>query len=1113
MTFRDLKSAISLSFLCFGLLVSVAIAQVSSGTILGTVLDQSGGGIPRVSVTVTDMGTGFQRTVTTGSDGNYVVENLSPGSYEVAASISGFKAKTTKGILLRVDERARVDMSMEIGDMTQHVTVQAAAATIETDNANIGEVIETKKVLDLPLNGRSFYQLATLTPGVMNNDQDNTGQFAQTGSGTGAGGGGSISSNGMQPASTNVLLDGVQNTEFGAGRLAFSPSIDLIQEFKILGNVYDAEFGQSPSAQISIITKRGTLKYHGSAYGFHRNDNLDARNFFQTDALPEFRRSQFGGSLGGNIPKSKRDFFFLNYEGSRQSKGLTIPLTVPALAIKNGDFSGTTTTIYDPLTLDPATGKRQPFLNNRIPDDRITQQAKVIRELWPDPVLPVAAGNFISNPTRVRNTDQWSIRYDRNFSEKDTITFRYTRNKIDGVEPKPRDQAIGIPGFRENEHFTGQNHRFGWTHIFTPTTLNSFNFGFSQFAQVRDMETSEPGAFSSTGKHGPLAAPTFFERSGIQGINPESAKAGLPWIIVNGFTNIFDDAFAPAVSSEPHIQFSNILSTVSGNHSLKAGFDTLHATFNLDIELLTRGLIIFSPKFTTAGVNMPGDQNNAFADFLLGQIDFSLLFGNALKQQQLMSWWSGFVQDNWSIHPNLTLNLGLRYEIYNRPVEKHNRVVAIDLNSQSFVFPGAIPTLPGTPPNSAVAEDLGYSRSLQANNTYNNFAPRLGFAWRMFGNNKTVLRGGAGMFYSWFVTDMAVNQGIGAPFVPNIAIGSNPDVPAVNFTEPFEGGIAPSTGGSVAIKDNRTPYVLQYSLSVDRAITEGLGAEVAYVGNAARKIMMSFPFNQPFPGPGPVAPRRPFPAFSDLNGLVAWGTAHYDALQVKVRKELGPRGLMLLGSYTWGRALGTAVPGANFRNVDFRDSRNWKADYGPTPWDVKQIFSLSWIYELPFGKGKPLGGGVTGLVDQIVSGWRLGGIANFQSGHPLTVTDIFDTSNAGGSRPNVIRDPNSQDHSSKAALINQYFNTAAFIRAEPFTFGNAGTGIIRGPGQQLWDLSLQKIFSIQEGKRLQFRIEYFNAFNHANFGNPNTLFGSSSFGVITTAKDGREIQFGLRFDF
>ena len=1090
-------------------LTSVTLAQITTGSIVGIVTDQTGARLPSVDVVVTNVLTGSEYSIVTDAAGGYRVGSLGPGEYAVQASLPGFKLQRVEGIVLQVNQIARIEIELAVGEVTDEVTVTGGTPFIATDHATVGEVIETKQILELPLLGRQFLQLATLTPGAQRQ-----GSEPRFGGALYDESGGSFSVNGLSAGANTTILDGVVNTEFGAGRQAFSPSLDMIQEFKIQTNTYDAAFGLSGGAQINVITKRGGRDYHGSLFFFHRNDNVNARTFFSLDELPEFRDSRFGGTFGGAIPGSDKDFFFLAYESKRIGRGLTIPVNIPTAALKAGDFSEFSTVIYDPLTLreDPANPGgpliRDPFPGNIIPEDRISPQAKYIRTLYPTPQLPGVVNNFVGSPDFINDGSQYSVRYDREFSDQDSINVRWTYQDDLLFNPRPRPQVPPFGTLGSNLNIPGININGSWTHTFNPTTLNSANFGFSRFWRQGDTGATadDLNLRIDGGKHG-LTGPEFFENAQISGVDPERQKSGIPNIAISGWQGIGDDTFSPVSAKWDVFTFSDTFSKHMGKHSWKVGFDYITDPIGVEFEANTRGVINFGPRYTTASVGAAGDEFNSFADFLLGDVSSSFLFGDKLDEELSQSWYMFYVHDDWRVSPNLTLNLGLRYEIWERMTEADDKLVAIDLATNQFVFAGSVPTLPATPPNSVPAASLGYTRNMKMETDLNDFGPRLGFAWRMFGTNDTVLRGGYGVFYNWVTQNATQAMAFGPPWVPRIDIAGELDVPSVPFSDPYGTGdvIGPSTSGQVATgQDARTPYIQQYSLSFDQALTSTLGVEISYVGNAGRKNWMNFNFNQPFPGLEPIADRRPYPDFVGLAGTTTWGTNHYDSLQVKLRKDAGPEGLVLLAAYTYGKAIGTATAGINFGaggSNPIRDTRNWKNDAGPLDFDTRQILSLSWIYELPFGKGKPLGG------------WKFAGISVLQSGLPLTPTNIFDSSTAGASRPNLTGDPNNVSHSGSNSKKTRFFNTSVFEDAEQFSFGNAGTGTIEGPGLNIWDLSLYKDFYLAEDKWLQFRAEFFNAFNRTNFGDPGTTFGAGNFGVIGSSGAAREIQFGLRFNF
>jgi len=502
-------------------LFSAAVAQVAPSAIVGSVTDPSGAVMSGVEVTIADVNTGSERKLKTGADGGYTAEDVKPGSYAITARASGFKETKVIGIVLQVAQRARVDITLQVGTSAQQVEVQGAAPTLETETSSVGKVIDTQDVENLPLNGRQFLQLATLIPGV--HRTYNPPYLETTG--------GSVSENGMSNESNNTMVDGIMNQETGAGRMTFSPSVDMIQEFKMQTNTYDSEYGRTGGAQIEVITKRGGNSYHGSAYEFIRNNVLDSRPYFQRGSLPAFRRNQFGGTFGGHIPHSKKDFFFFSYEGLRLRQGLTAVLSLPPAAIRGGDFSGTGTTIYDPLTLDPNTGQRQPFPGDVIPANRLNPTTLYfLNRFLPNPAPGSGvSNNYISNPNQTNNTNQYSIRYDRDFSAKDSITFRYTRNKTFLLLPRgDSGVATPLPGLGELINLYGNNHQGKWTHLFNTTTMNTLTIGFSQYNQQRHPETTNKNIIPD---------------SGMQGVN--DVQAGIPAFNIAGFSSLNDNYVSP----------------------------------------------------------------------------------------------------------------------------------------------------------------------------------------------------------------------------------------------------------------------------------------------------------------------------------------------------------------------------------------------------------------------------------------------------------------------------------------------------------------------------------------------------------------------------------------
>jgi len=1092
---RSLKALLAMASVAC--LLSIAIAQVAPSAIVGAVTDPSGAVLGDVEVIITDLATSSSRSVQTGADGNYIAENAKPGSYEISAKKSGFKETKVTGIVLQVAQRARIDITLQVGTVTQQVEVQGSVPTLETETSSVGKVITNHDVVNLPLNGRNFLQLATLIPGV---SKTYSPSYMETT-------GGSVSENGMSNSSNNTMVDGVMNQETGAARMTFSPSIDMIQEFKMQVNTYDAEYGRTPGAQIEVISKRGGNSYHGSAYEFFRNSALDSRPYFQPGSLPPFRRNQFGATFGGHIPHDKKDYFFFSYEGLRSSQGLTAVLTLFQPQYRPGfggspdaNFTGSGTVIYDPQT-------GLPFPNDTIPADRIN----AVDLFFMNKFIPTAGvtnagfNNFVSNPDQTYNNNQYSIRYDRDITSKDSLFFRYTHNKIVGLLPRgDSGVALPLPGLGENINLYGQNHELRETHMFGPTTMNTMIFGFSQYNQQRHPQTTNQNIIPD---------------SGLQGV--PDAQAGIPNYSISGYNSLTDNFVSPISQPFDNYVFQDTFSKVWKSHSLRMGFDFLYSRTQSFLNLFDRGSLNFGPYYTTASPTAVGNNYNAYADWLLGVPVSSSIWLKPVVTDWRSHTSSRFIQDDWRVSKSLSVNLGLRYDLYTPTYDTENRMTALALPQGVNVYPGSVPTLPGTAPGAVTAESLGYPRSLAFPTTYNNWSPRIGFAWKLPHSDKTVLRGGSAVFYNWLVIDSATDLSLGPPWVPNTSVTCTQITPCLDATAPFSSNILSVPAGNVANKTNRTPYVIQYSLGIQHEFNPALSLELNYVGNAAFKNYVPLNVNQPAPGPGSAVSRSPFPAFGGLTDVLSIGRSHYDSLQAALRKTYDRTGLVFLASYTWSHALGDSVSGPQFEEngsdgaSGVRYFKCLSCEYGNTLYDIRQIFSLSASYDLPFGRGKMFGSNANGVVNGFIGGWSMQSIVSLRTGNYMTPHDSVDVSNSGNSRPDVTCNPNGFSHSSRAAEVSQWFNTACFAQAAAFTFGTSGVGIIETPGYADFDLAFQKRFALGERMGLQFRGELFNAFNHTNLGAPSVgAFGTPSFGTINSiVGSARDVQLGMRFDF
>jgi hypothetical protein len=1099
-TLRKLLVVLSLS-VC----LPAAFGQ-QAAELVGTVLDHSGALVPGATVEATNNATGIARPVLTNSVGEYRLAPLAPGSYTVKVTAQGFKTIVQRDLTLEVNQVARTDFTLEVGDVAQLTTVEAIAPVVSSENATLGQVIDNKKIIELPMDGRNYLDLARLTPGVS--------QAA------GAAGGVFINGGGSQSASL-MQLDGVDNYESAFGRPNILAGVDMIQEFKIQTAQFSAEQGRASIGQINVISKSGTNSFHGSLYEYHRNAAVAALNFFDLSRtqrkaaglseVPPYIRNQFGASVGGPIRKNKT-FFFANYEGNLIRQVTRGVLTVPDSLLRAGNFSQRSTLVYDPLTLDPATNKRLPFAGNIIPMQRIDPVALNYFKFEPPPTSPGTFGNYTASIGATDNIHQVTGKVDHNFSASDTISGRYTFNRRNSLVPGFLGSVL-FPGFAELQNFPAQNVSVRETHIVNARTVNEVLLGYNRFRQHRYHQHQGEDVASELG---------LADQSGI----PVAQRiGGFPSLSVQGFAMPYEHPYAPVSQADNSFQVYDKLSHEFPRHSLKAGVEFTYKRSPLDFHSGDRGGYNFSPVYTTAAPLAPGGPENAFGDFLLG---FPVSDSRAIGWPDNTSnynWWSVFVQDDWRIHPNLTLNLGLRYELYSGIYERFDRFNTFCLSQQVFCRVGqnGIPR-------------AGYPRDT------NDFAPRVGFAWRMFGNNKTVLRGGYGVFYDYRISNTFFNMNQAPPWQFVDSRPNDPATPMLSFRNPFPGALptaptaADQLSGTAVAPYYHSGYVQQWSLGLQREITRDTVIDVAYVANRGisltnswenRGISLtnSWELSYVTPGLGSPIPRRYYPRYASIPFADNSGHDWFDSMQVRFERRFRS-GFNFVSSYTWGHSLYLgSIPGTQNEAGGFRNPTNFASDKGPGPTDIRQRLVVSSVVELPFGKGKPFLSGASKALDVAVGGWQVSAIATFQTGDPVTPSLSFNNSNASGNRPDAIGNPNSN----APHTVNQWFNPSVFVNPPTLqqvldsgqspwrSQGNSGLGIIRGPGLNVWEISVAKQFPMPwEHHRLEFRTEFFNAFNHPNFADPNAtlpVVANLTGRIFSTSVANRTIQFALRYEF
>ena len=1104
---------------------SVILAQ-TTGTIVGKVTDATVAAIPGATVTVTSQDTGLRRTLVSNDEGLYEATLLPIGRYSVEAEQPGFKTRQVSDILLQVNQTVRVDLGLEVGQITQVIEVQADAAVVKTDRSDVGVVIGGTQAVELPLNGRLYIQLAMLGPGTIDAKQVD-GAMVSTGGG--------IIVNGANSNSNAYTLDGIDNQGGLQAYMGTRPNPDAIAEFKVMAGNYSAEFGRSSGARVNVAIKSGTNALHGTAYWFHRNDNLDARSFFDPATLPEFKWNQWGGSVGGPVIKDKT-FFFFSYESFRIPRGVNVRAILATDAQRRGDFSEGGRPIYNPLTTrtDPETGNviRDPFPGNIIPQNLLSPEAQNVFSLLYPPAQTQVPYQINSSFNRqgFENQDQWIIRADHSLSNTSTIWGRYLWSQLPKFQPTFR--SSGLPGFGVGNSFFLYNGVVGWTKSFSPTMVNDFRVGYNRWRLE-----FKPSPFEN-----------FNDQIGLEGT---LSDPGAPWIRITGITDIQAGWNAPSLHTTNAFEYIDTLAMTKGRHSIKLGTDIRRHQLNGPQYALSRGEWRFDGRMTRLSAD-PAGTGEGLADFLLG-FPSSTRVWRGQSDSDIRAVHAGFfVQDDWTIHPDITLNLGLRYNYMPQPISRADKTVAWSENDKAIVIAQNDLSTPSfVDPTRTVADAIGdfegiftiitrdqagFPRSLSppgADN--NNWAPRLGAAWRIFGDNDTVLRGGWGRFYHNVPLHHGFVSSRQAPYNNALQFRCPADaLPCVTLKNGFPGESAQgSPGVSGGIHNVRDPYQDNWNLTLERRFFHNSSLGVAYVGSRGVGDWVAIDWNGSVFGTGSAQQRRPAPERGGAGNLVPWGRRWYDSMQITWKTQT--ENMSLLTAYTWGNS--RVLVGGGVQEAGTQERTSWNflgpraapsgqldasdpflaIDRSPGSIDMRHRLSVSYVWILPFGSGQRYS--LSGPADWVLGGWQWTGITTLESGLPIGVSlGRNNTGSSGTSRPDMTGDPNNGPKT-----FQNWFNPSAFqdppnindivaSGGNPLdALGDAGRNVIRSPGLQVWDIGLFKNFSIWEDLRFQFRAEMFNAFNRVNFNHPDTRFNSVRFGEITRAALGREIQFGFKF--
>jgi hypothetical protein len=1179
------------------------LAQVDQGSINGTVKDTSGGSIAGAQVTLTNQDTGVTQTMTTNASGEYIFAPIKIGTYSLTAEFQGFQKVQQKNVSLDVQQKLLVDITLPAGASAETVIVNEAPPALQTQDASVGQVIEEREVKSLPLNGRNFTFLAQLSAGVTQDQADTRG----------LGNSGSFAANGLRPAQNNYLLDGLDNNanlvDFLNGTAyAVRPPVDAIQEFKVETNDYSAEMGRSAGAVLNATIKSGSNQYHGSAWEFLRNDKFDAANFFENSgglSKGEYRQNQFGATFGGPI-KHDKTFFFMDYEGTRIRQAVPYTSTVPTALERSSGYinlsdlltqGGTRTDVlgrtyalgqvFDPSTTraitcgvaDPVSGMtaacgsnpagtqlgfvREPFVGNIIPAGRLDPNAIKLLNLYPAPTSAGLFNNFASNPALANNVDQFDVRVDHSFSQKDNIFGRLSFQEVPTFIPGPFGGIADGGSFASGDQLAKSwNSVLSETHAFSSTLINEVRAGYNRIASSR----LQPNA-DTTG---------IPEQFGITGVPQVASNGGLGSFFISGLNQLGSNQFLPSIELSTTSQITDNLTKSLGRHTIKVGFQFQRLGFNILQPPSGRGAWDFNGTYSeipsTTGGNtglaqllltpIPGTVPGA-ADFVGGsdQVQASNIALTSMKR----NYYAGYGQDDIKVSRKLTVNLGLRYEYFGQLLENYG--------AQSNFVPSPTAGAGGTSTffltnkrcntpfsadfTAALATDNialqcsgqpGLGQSQKAN-----FAPRVGFAYQI--TPKLVVRGGYGIFYGGFENSALLTYA-DFPFQFNLSFPNQVPNAPITFANgsiaTIENGLsaipltsaAAEPGGVGFIGEdfkNKTPNTQGYNVTLQYQLAANDTLQVGYVGNTVHHLAVYTNPNTPreiLPLGLDSLSFSPYPDFSGVTYTQFAGDSHYNGLQTNYEHRFN-QGLSVLANFTWSNCMTDAVDVLNATSVNtyraaFLPNFGIGKDFGRCDFDINKVVHVSGIYELPIGRGKRFMHDSGRALNAVLGGWVTNWILTLQDGQPGTIPCATGTTSGFGCFADKVagQDPFAGPHN-----VNQWLNPGAFttppvattIGQTDYSPLGGGPSNFVGPGFHRLDFSLFKVFQLNERFRLEFRSEFFNLTNHPNFSNPgfggngvtaapgSLDYTSNSFGTITSTRDGqndqREIQFALKLYF
>ena len=1036
------------------LLVSVALQaqQANNAIFVGVISDSTGALLPGVTVTATHVATNTAVDILTDERGQYRTPPLRIGEYELTVQLDGFRKFVRRGIVLNIGDVRNVDVTLEIGALAETVTVEATPPPLNTSDSTVGTVITNEQIAALPLNGRDYLQLASLSAG--------TGPASSQG----------VVIGGQSGTAVAFLLDGHDNnsqqisTGHSGQKEIVKPSVDAIQEFKVVTNSYSAEYGRSSSGVVSVSLKSGTNSVNGSLYEFFRDDSLNATNYFAT-TKPIDTRHQFGGAIGFPVVRSKT-FFFGDAETGRIRRETTTLSTLPSATARGGQFSRT---IIDPLT-------RLPFPGNQIPASRVDAVASRILGYVPLPQTGAATNNFTYNSPSDQDQQTWDVRIDHVFSSSQNAYVRVSSQRLENKPNSPLPQDANGNYVVSGASDVSDNKSVVVVHnaVWSRNVIGSIRVGYNRI----DWDEIVPSQ--------------DLRGIGIPGV--DSSNPGFSQIAITGYRTL-GVSNVPNADDSRNLQVSGDVSLTKGAHTIKTGVQHYQLGIDFLSSQRSSGIFNFNGQYT-------GDP---FADFLLGYGSSASLSKYA-KLNFRTPYTHFFVQDDWRTRERLTLNLGLRYELNYPSVDQNDAIANFDLDTDP------------ANPNIVLAGSEGDDRAARAlvATNYRQFAPRAGFAYLLPGD-KTVLRGGAGIFYGNMITVGGMSSlEINPPNHVRIAQTTDRTIPSIFLSQGFAAdALSVANARDVNLvswdRGDKQPTAYQWNLNTQRELPGQVVVEVGYYYNRLVNNWRSIDGNPAPPGPGNLNRRRLYqttavPPTSDVITLANVtriqkdGWSQYHGVQTKVEKRYS-KGVSLLAAYTWSKTRGL--------EGGYQDYTNIAAEVAPTSTDRRHHFVGSGVYELPFGHNRSIGGEWGGFTNALLGGWSVSPIVTVTSGAPLNLTVNGNPSNSSGTdRPNVVEEWRLDE-----PTADRWFNTDAFVANAPFTYGNAAKNLIRGPGYFNLDISIQKSFRVSDGVSADIRFESFNATNAVNLGNPNTTVGDVNFGRISSAGAARQSQVAVKLLF